>query len=57
MKRFIPSPLLCLVVFAAGSLLSVAVGWWFVAGLCTGWLTLLTYAVATSCGDRDGGAP
>ena len=50
------SPLLCLVVFAAASLVSLFFGWWFFAGLFAGWLSLLSYAIAKSVGD-EGGAP
>lgn len=54
MKTYTPSPPLCLIVFAAGALLSVAVGWWFAAGIFTGWLTLLSYALVTSLGSEGG---
>lgn len=50
-----PHPLLCLFVFVAGCLSSLVFGWWFLAGLCLGWASLLALALFAHLYPEDEG--
>jgi len=53
--KWSPPPLLCLGVLVVCGLASLALGWWFVAGLLVGWTSILFLALATAYRREDEG--